>query len=398
MTTTIPQELIETILSHFDPVDDRDSLKSAALAAAEFAVPAQAILFRRLYLHCSLVTVDWGLTFERALNIFNASPHLSSHMEDLTLVFPPKDSPAYHAQLEDLLQRCIRVRRLVLKGTHMPAIWNNFTPTLQSAMAAFFKCAVSLEKLHILDIKAVQQSLVELAAQRCSVLSIRGAWISTDDVSLSAERAIRARPRLDYLILSTRTGLLRPGAYLELMAPAYTSSLRRLAIDQTRLTNEYLRAVQSTLTDLSLTCAHPNIYLDTYTSFNLLPLPRLTTLELKLLSVRTLVLPGLPSILAQFADVLPVLHTLILRIILRSCTEDLGPATETLLAACDVSLAMSGSLSRCIWDIVFQRQLPAREHPETYRTLLEYNLPRMREAHALEVRYSTRREYENSLP
>ncbi|KAJ6450633.1 hypothetical protein C8R45DRAFT_1043009 [Mycena sanguinolenta] len=397
MTTTIPQELIETILSHFDPVDDRDSLKSVALAATEFAGPAQAILFRRLYLHCSLVTVDWGLTFERALNIFNASPHLSSHVKDLMLILPPKGSAAYHAQLEDLLQKCIRVRRLVLKG--MPAIvWNNFTPALQSAMATFFKRAVFLEKLHILDIKAVQQSPVKLAAQRCSVLSLYGAWIDTDDESLSEEHAIRARPRLDHLILSTRTGLLRPGAYLELMAPAYTSSLRRLAIDQTRVTNEYLRTVQSTLTDLSLTCAHPNIYLDTYTSFNLLPLPRLTTLELKLLSVRTLVLPGLPSILAQLADVLPVLHTLILRITLRSCTEDLGPATATLLAACDVSLAMSGSLSRCIWDIVFQRQLPAREHPETYRTLLEYNLPRMREAHALEVRYSTRRNYENSLP
>ncbi|KAJ6448265.1 hypothetical protein C8R45DRAFT_1115423 [Mycena sanguinolenta] len=380
MTTTVPQELIEAILAHLDPVDDRDSLKSVALVSTEFAGLAQAVLFRRVYLHHSRVTVNWGLTFERALNIFDASPHLSSHVKDLTLILPRKNFLASHAELALLLPRCISVRRLVLKGVAVS--WDTLTPDLQSALSAFFRSAVCLEKLHIMHIAAVPQAVLEIAVQCCSVLSLHRVLVNKDDGIPPTEYGAQKRPSLAHLILTT--GFFQPGRYLGLMTSAFIGSLQRLTIEKTSFTNDYVRAVESNLTELSLDCTF------TYDRFTLPPLSRLTTLELKVLP-RALVPPWLPSTVTQLLDVLPELRTLILHVAIQSYPQTLPPETTTSLEAFD---AMSGSLSHCVWDLVLHE--PRADHG-TYRTILERSLPRLRESQALEVRYSAQVDYERSL-
>ncbi|KAJ6509040.1 hypothetical protein C8R45DRAFT_969709 [Mycena sanguinolenta] len=365
--TAIPQELIEAILEHLDPVAHRNLLKSVALVSTEFVGPVQAILFRRLYLQSTRTAVSWSLTFERALNIFDASPHLISHVKDITLTLPPKDSPAYHAQLELLLPKCITVRRLVLKGVAASS-WDTLPPG-------------------IMDIAVVPQYVFEIATQRCSVLSLHGPFTTkADGIPPTLEEYEHLS--LEHLILST--GWFEPGIHQALMVPAFTGNLRRLTIERTSFTHDYVRAVESTLTELSLNCT-----ID-HEGFSLPPLPRLRILELKVLPTpRTLLPPWVPQTLTQLLDVLPMLNTLILKVIIRSYTQTLLPQATASLAALDEAMTMSGTRLRCVWDLVLHKQ--GADHG-TYRRILERNLVRLRESQALEVRYSVQVDYEKSLP
>ncbi|KAJ6447595.1 hypothetical protein C8R45DRAFT_1047481 [Mycena sanguinolenta] len=385
-TTSLPQELTGAILQHFDPVNDRNSLISAALVSTEFTGPAQAILFRSLYLDSRRITVDRNLTFERALNLFSASPHLSSYMRNLTLVLPPNHLLAYHTELELLLPKCISVRRLVFKGA-VGLSWDTLTAGLQSAMSAFFRRAVFLEKLHILHIAALPQFILEIAAHRYSVLSFHRASMEEDDGTAHSARVRPSRP-LAHLILST--DYFQHGRYQGLMS-ALTGTLRRLTVEQTSFTNGYVRTVGSTLTELSLDCTH------TSADFTLPPLPQLTTMELKLLpNFYELVPRWLPETLAVLLPhALPLLRTLFLHVVIEKFSRSFGPETTHMLADLD---AMTGSLSRCVWDMVLNEERERAIHGAYYRTVLESNLVRLREADLLEISYSVPVDYEKSLP
>ncbi|KAF7377715.1 hypothetical protein MSAN_00194500 [Mycena sanguinolenta] len=360
MTITIPQELIEAILEHLDPVGHRNLLKSVALLSTAFVGPVQAILFRRLYLQSRRTAGNnWSLTFERALDIFDTSPHLMSHVKDMTLVLPLKDFPAHDAQLERLLPKCIAVRRLVLTGLALS--WDTLSSDLQSALSAFFRHAECLEKLHIMGIAAVPQYVFEIAAQRCSVLSLHGPLTKKAD---GIPPTGYGHLSLEHLILSTDS--FEPGSHQGLMVPAFIGSLRRLTIERTSFISNYVRAVESTLTELSLDCTLG------HEDFTLPPLPRLRLLELKVLPrPRTLMPPWVPSTLTQLLAVLPMLHTFILKPRIWSSTQTLLPEATALMAAFDETMAMSGTLAHCVWDLVLRKQ--GADHG-TYRTILERNL------------------------
>ncbi|KAJ6448246.1 hypothetical protein C8R45DRAFT_1115406 [Mycena sanguinolenta] len=139
--------------------------------------------------------------------------------------------------------------------------------------------------------------------------------------------------------------------------------------------------------------ANCELCLRTCGPFNLPRIPQLTTLELKPLpGPRALAPPWLPLSLAQLLGVLPALHTLILDVTIESYSQTLLPQATAALAAFDAIVATSGSLSRYIRNLFLHRPYG------TYRTILEHNLVRLREADVLEVRYFAQVNYERSLP
>ncbi|KAJ7875594.1 hypothetical protein B0H14DRAFT_2715767 [Mycena olivaceomarginata] len=419
--TTIPQELVEVVLVDFDPVEDRDSLRAISLTATNFAGPAQRILFRSLDVRAYEV-LGWQPTFERALNLFDASPHISPYVKDLTIRLPLKAALQHHNVLERLLPYFSGVRRFILDGVGVS--WDDLQPGLQSALSAFLLRS-SLEKLHLIHISNLPVAVVTIAAQTTPVLSLRNVFIdrSVEISPVSAgESTPPPLPCLNYLMLSSPHGM-QSHLVQELILPSCAANLRRLVVEQSAFSMELLRAIAPTLTDLSLNCT------GTRTPFTLPLLPHLVTLELQVAPSWESILPAwLPATLAALSDAAPALHTLTVRIALpvldaHARKQDLAlpgtPGTAAALAAVDAVLY--GAVSRCIWELAMAGAKAAAGVPTVANTLLsgmancadtthcalvfarfraavERNVARMRAEGALEIRYAERMGYVESLP
>lgn len=265
--TTIPQDLVESILADFNTVKDRNSLKAIALTATQFVGPAQRIIFRSLSLHGHDMP-GWCPTFERALILLNGSPHLASYVKNLTIRLPHNASLAHHDLLEQVLPKFSNVRRLVLRGVGIT--WDDLKPGLQSTITTFLLQS-SLEKLHLAHMVAVPLAVIAIAAQRFIVLSLHTVFISRGlRISLASSTS-----RLTHLILASSHPSQSNG-YQNLISPAYIANLRRLGIEQSDLSRELLPAVGSTLTDLSLDCTRTSSAILAFRALTIFTLPNQT--------------------------------------------------------------------------------------------------------------------------
>ncbi|KAJ7914116.1 hypothetical protein B0H13DRAFT_452159 [Mycena leptocephala] len=337
------------------------------------------------------------------LNLLDASPHIASYVKDLAIRLPPKISTEYHILLERLLPKFSDVRRFIVKGFGVS--WDNLQPGLQSTLSAFL-LRPSLDKLHLIQILAMPRAIMTTVAQTIEVLSVQTVAIKKDDDIGAAESSSPVTPRLTHLIVSSDRQI-KFKALQEVILSAYTPNLRRLAIDESDFSRNVLSAVATTITNLSLDCA------GTRDCFYLPRLPQLTSLELKINpSLDTLLPIWLLPTLPQLLDALPALHTLTLNVFSgphaykMTVEHDLvlldASRTTATLSAIDSTL--HSAVARCVWDIAFSSADVRWE--KTYcalvftrwRAALERNMVRLREAGALEVRYSERRGYEATLP
>ncbi|KAJ6578395.1 hypothetical protein B0H19DRAFT_1123097 [Mycena capillaripes] len=399
--TTIPQELVEVILADFHPVDDRESLKYISLTATNFAGPAQRIMFRSLALHAADIP-GWYPTFERALNLFNGSPHIALYVEDLTVRLPIQGSPKHHNLLEQVLPMFSNVRRFVLRGVGVT--WDNLELGLKTTLATFLLRA-SLEKLHLSQILDMPLAIIAIAAQTISVLSLQNIFVKAEPETQWEEGLNpSSSPRLTHLILASPPGG-EFDPFQKLILPAYIANIQRLVIQKSAFSNRLIHAVASTLTDLSFDC------FGTQNPFDLPQLPKLASLELKLGTAFRVLLPGwLPATLVQLPVALPALRTLTLHLELLGHRSPVQGAPQTDLAVLDapgtvsglsaLDNALCGTVPRLVWNLAFTEL--SRAHSELVvacvRAAVERNMVRMHEASATEVAYTERQVYEESLP
>ncbi|KAJ6562202.1 hypothetical protein B0H19DRAFT_1259784 [Mycena capillaripes] len=399
----IPQELVEVILADFHPVDDIESLKSISLTATNFAGPAQRIMFRSLALHGHEMP-GWCPTFERALNLFNGSPHIAFYVQDLSVRLPIKTSPEHHNLLELVLPKLSHVRRFIIRGVGVA--WDDLGPCLQSTLAKFL-LGPSLDKLHLSHILGMPLTVIAIAAQTISVLSLNNVFLKTTEETLSDSGLNpRASPRLNHLILSSTRGS-QFNAFLGLIvSPVYTANLQRLAVEQSDFSGDLLRAVAPTLTELILNC------IQNHNRFDLPWLPCLTSLELKVKFAFSALIPiWLPAALVQLPRMMPALRLLTLSIAVSERYTHSAPSQINLaridspanaVALSSVDETLGGTVSRLIWDLTFGELVAEKPYYALmfarFRTAVERNMVRMREAGYMEVRYSERRGYEESLP
>jgi hypothetical protein len=261
--TTIPQELIEAILADFDPEEDRKTLKSISLTATSFVGPVQRLVFRALALQGHSIS-GWYPTFERMLNLLDASPHIASYVKDLAIRLPPKISTEYHILLERLLPKFSDVRRFIVKGFGVS--WDNLQPGLQLILSAFLLRA-SLDRLHLIQILAMPGAIMTAVAQTIKVLSVQTVTIKGGDDMEAAEASSPVTPRLTHLIVSSHRGV-QSKALQEVILSAYTPNLRRLAIDESDFSRNVLSAIATTITDLSLDCARPSFLIMPFRASN----------------------------------------------------------------------------------------------------------------------------------
>ncbi|KAF7342350.1 hypothetical protein MVEN_01823600 [Mycena venus] len=419
--TSIPQEVVEVILVDFDPVADRNSLKSISLTATNFTGPSQRCLFRTLGLHGPR-TPGWCPTFDRALNLLNGSPHIASYVKDLTIRLPLTTAPEQHDPLERLLPKFENVRRFILDGVGIS--WVDLQPGLQSTLTAFL-LGSSFEKLHLIHISDIPLHIITIAAQIVPVISLQNVFIKKHPEMPRAEPNPCLLPRLTHLMVSSPHGI-QSHLFQELILPSTTANLQRLAVEQSDTSAELIRALAPTLTELSLNCTA------TGNSFTLPFLPQLTTLELQVAPNWESILPAwLPATLSSLPDAVPALHTLTVRIALpvldaHARKQDLAlPGTQgtaTILAAVDAILC--GVVSLCVWELSMagakaaagiphhlstrpgtSQRIEAREGNKhcalvfaRFRAAVERNVVRMRAESALEVRYAEQLGYVESLP
>ncbi|KAJ6562201.1 hypothetical protein B0H19DRAFT_1068871 [Mycena capillaripes] len=328
----ILQELVEVILADFHPVDDRNSLKSIALAATNFAEPAQRVMFRSLALQ-GHDTPGWCPTFERALNLFNG-------LHTLLSILPIKGSPEH---LELVLPRFSNVWRFIIRGVGVA--WDDLEPGLKSTLATFLS-GPSLEKLHLSHILGMPLAIIAIAAQTIPMLSLQNIFLKAEQEAPSAEELDpSSSPRLTHLILSSpRGGEFDP--FQKLMLPAYIANIQRLFIERTSD-----RPPRSPYT-------HPAIaILGAPSAVSKYPPERFNS-------------PRCPW------------HGF--------CPLD-APGTASDLSALDD--ALGGTVSRLVWDLAFTGLSIAYSEfvVVCVRAAVKHNMVRMHEASAIEVTYSERR-------
>ncbi|KAJ7628008.1 hypothetical protein DFH06DRAFT_1304398 [Mycena polygramma] len=348
--TTVPQELVELFLLDFDPVEDRDSLKSIALTAPNFAGPAQRVIFRSLAIHGHEMP-GWCPSFTRLSKLLDGAPHIASYVKDLAITLPLELSSEHQTLLELVLPRFSSVRRLILKG--VGASWDDLQPGLQSVVSACLLRS-SLEKLHLVQICDIPLAIIAAAAQTIPILSVQHVSIRKDEESATEDPVPSTKPHLTHLILSSPRGI-QSNLFPELISPAYTVNLRHLVIDQSNFTGQFLEAVANTLTSLQLNCTA------TFEPFALPSLPHVTTLVLQMAPNWESLFPSwLPATLVPLLNAMPALHTLTLRVALpvldvHGHRQDLAlpgtPHTAAALAAVDAVLCGFGAGPRCIWEL-----------------------------------------------
>ncbi|KAK7042033.1 hypothetical protein R3P38DRAFT_3447212 [Favolaschia claudopus] len=428
--STIPQELVEAILTDFDAFEDRDSLKSISLTALNFTGPAQRVLFRSLELDASGSLLDQPDKFERALELFQNSPHIAAYPRNLTIRLPLQPA-AVGNTLKRLLPHFTQVRRFIFDG--LAAAWDDLPDPLQSALTDFLLSS-PLEKLHIMHISGIPLEIVTSAVRTNRVLSLQDVDIdekvSPDDETQLSNPQSKSPPQpcLTHLMLASPDEI-QPLLLKELVLPSYTANLQRLAVDHSDSVSELLRAVSPTLTELSLNCT------GTTRAFTLPVLPCLIGLEIQVSPSWESIVPfWLPDTLADLstsdADApatlrVPSLYTLTLRIALPlldafARKQDLAlpgtPRTAAVLAAVDAVLC--GAVSLCVWELAMAggrarnatskvevkeetQRLEAAAHCALvfarFRAAVERNVARMSAEGTLEVRFAERLGYGERL-
>ncbi|KAJ7725427.1 hypothetical protein DFH07DRAFT_252759 [Mycena maculata] len=277
--SSLPNELVAVVLDELDR--DYLSLKTCALVTTAFCSTSQRHLFRSIWLHRG----DWhSYTFAQQAvhrgvsipsgtimgwhSLISTSPHLASHVRDLTIDLPSSEDE--DITLKHVLRALPSIERLVISG--MAVRWGDLSAGLRSVVLAMLSLP-SLDRLHLLDIRDVPTQILRVLPSM-KAFSIHRTTFKGDTDPPESEGLPSSR--LEHITISTN---MRSTYKLILPhAPRFTNVTKiHLFIDffSCMGPEKLLSAVGRTLQHLELDCDR------LYYPFGLPPLPSLRTLELR---------------------------------------------------------------------------------------------------------------------
>ncbi|KAJ7775925.1 hypothetical protein DFH07DRAFT_936925 [Mycena maculata] len=366
--TSIPQELIDTIIHE---VEDADSLKACTLTASSLRDTSQRILFNSLTLMLPGQYSVWSTRLAE-------SPHVAEYIRTLRLRISSRHSQGFETQsLALVLGKLMNVRRCTIAGDGDLAFrnWDQLGPFAQVAID--FVRRQTLAELHLVFFNGLPLSVLALLVS-CAP---RVSFSHTEIGPFLMDSPSDPTPCLEQLLLAQKTSSIS----LALQAPEcspYLTKLRRLGLRPDGQYNGILVSVGPTLEHVRFDCTSRS------SNSVLLPLPRLPVLRSVDLVIlfgarhEAWLLDGLLDILRSCPDTLDeicVTYYTIDREILPPYV--LQPAT---LATLDQTMANCTVSPRLRWRLDFDLDHDG-EHLAAFTMFVQQGLPRVHERNKLMV-------------
>ncbi|KAJ7463647.1 hypothetical protein FB451DRAFT_458062 [Mycena latifolia] len=218
LSTRIPQELIDAIVSE---VDDKDCLKACSVVSSSFRGASQRILLSSLTLNGHLDSTVCTLLAE--------SPHIVAYIKYLKIKLPPSHhhNPSEIQSLQLVLAKLTAVQECIVTGVYPDARWADLNPKLSSALLDFIT-RQSLRSLRLSIIKDIPRTVFHHLIVSVPMLSFFQTYIE-EAVDGSLADGPPPSSSIESLLLdpqstSVSTLLTRP------QFAAHTANLCRLSI------------------------------------------------------------------------------------------------------------------------------------------------------------------------
>ncbi|KAJ7495050.1 hypothetical protein FB451DRAFT_1387137 [Mycena latifolia] len=266
MSPSLPQELIEAIITD---VDDVESLKACSLAGSQFRLGSQRILLRLLTLKTHPMSVTPN--YDAACRFLAESPHVAGHITHVRIQLPIfRPTSADVDKLQQVLDKLANVRHCIIAGEDpsFSGSWDDLSPAGALAVLDFF----SRQPLRVLCVHFISE--IPTAAFRqfvtaAPMLSLR--FVSIQDGQANIPSPLSPAVPLDTLVIDNAAN-----GCAQLARPEFRPcivSLRRLSTPiHYEHTEDIILAVANTLQHLHFSC---QVY---STNFSV-PLPQLPKVQ-----------------------------------------------------------------------------------------------------------------------